>query len=393
MTNFEIVWTKVDEAPALATYSLLPIVEAFVGAAGVSVKLKDISLAGRILANFPQKLTPAQRINDELAELGALAMRPEANIIKLPNISASIPQLKAAIKELQGKGYDVPDYPDNAATEAEKDIKSRYAKVLGSAVNPVLREGNSDRRAAGAVKQYARNNPHKMGAWSKDSKSHVAYMSAGDYYGSEIATTLASATNARIELVGADGAVTVLKAKTPLAAGEIIDAAVMSRKALRAFYAEQIEAAKKEGVLFSLHVKATMMKIADPIVFGHVVSVFFKDVIDKHAATLKRLGVNLNNGFGDLLTKIETLPEAEKKAIKDDIAAEYAKRPGLAMVNSDKGITCLHVPSDVIVDASMPAMIREVRPHVGRRRQAARRQGRDPGSRLRDVVSGDHRGL
>ncbi|HEY4986002.1 MAG TPA: NADP-dependent isocitrate dehydrogenase [Bradyrhizobium sp.] len=359
MPDLEIVWTKVDEAPALATYSLLPIVEAFVGAAGVSVKLKDISLAGRILANFPEKLTPAQRINDELTELGKLATRPEANIIKLPNISASIPQLKAAIKELQGKGYGVPDYPDNAATEAAKDIKSRYAKIFGSVVNPVLREGNSDRRAAGAVKQYARTNPHKMAAWSSNSKSHVAYMPAGDYYGSEIATTLASATNARIELVGADGAVTVLKAKTPLQAGEIIDAAVMSRKALRAFYAEQIEAAKKEGVLFSLHVKATMMKIADPIVFGHVVSVFFKDVIEKHAATLKRLGVNLNNGFGDLLTKIETLPEAEKKAIKDDIAAEYAKRPSLAMVNSDKGITCLHVPSDVIVDASMPAMIRE----------------------------------
>jgi isocitrate dehydrogenase len=359
MPDLEIVWTKVDEAPALATYSLLPIVEAFVGAAGVSVKLKDISLAGRILANFPEKLTPAQRINDELAELGALAKRPEANIIKLPNISASIPQLKAAIKELQGKGYDVPDYPDNAATEAEKDIKSRYAKVLGSAVNPVLREGNSDRRAAGAVKQYARNNPHKMGAWSKDSKSHVAHMSGGDFYGSEVSTTVAAAADARIELVGADGAVTVLKAKTPLDAGAIIDAAVMSRKALRAFFADQIEAAKKEGVLFSLHLKATMMKISDPIVFGHAVSVFFADVFKKHAATLKRLGVNPNNGLGDLLTKIETLPEAEKKAIKADIAAEYEKRPGLAMVNSDKGITNLHVPSDVIVDASMPAMIRE----------------------------------
>ena len=359
MPDLEIMWTKVDEAPALATYSLLPIVEAFVGAAGVSVTLKDISLAGRILANVPDKLTPAQRINDELTELGELTLRPEANIIKLPNISASIPQLKAAIKELQGKGYNVPDYPDNATTAAEKDIKSRYAKVFGSVVNPVLREGNSDRRAAGAVKQYARNNPHKMGAWSANSKTHVAYMSGGDYYGSEIATTVASATNARIELVGADGAVTVLKAKTPLAAGEIIDAAVMSRKALRAFFAEEIEAAKKEGVLFSLQVKATMMKIADPIVFGHAVSVFFADVIEKHAATLKRLGVNLNNGFGDLLTKIETLPEAEKAAIKADIKAEYAKRPGLAMVNSDKGITGLHVPSDVIIDASMPAMIRE----------------------------------
>ncbi len=359
MPDLEIMWTKVDEAPALATYSLLPIVEAFVGAAGVSVKLKDISLAGRILATFPDKLNAAQRINDELTELGELTLRPEANIMKLPNISASIPQLRAAIKELQGKGYDLPDYPDDPKTDAEKGIKARYAKVFGSVVNPVLREGNSDRRAAGAVKQYARNNPHKMGAWSSDSKSHVAHMNAGDYYGSEVSTTLASATDARIELVGTDGKVTVLKEKLPLQAGEIIDAAVLSRKALRAFFAEQIDAAKKEGVLFSLHVKATMMKIADPIVFGHVVSEFFKDVVEKHAATLKRLGVNLNNGFGDLLTKIETLPEPEKKAIKDDIAAEYAKRPGLAMVNSDKGITCLHVPSDVIVDASMPAMIRE----------------------------------
>src|SRR6476469_9046591 len=262
MSDLEIVWTKVDEAPPLATFSLLPIVEAFVGTAGVTIKLKDISLTGRILANFPEKLTPAQRINDELAELGQLAMRPEANIIKLPNISASIPQMKAAIKELQGKGYAVPDYPDNPTTEADKDIKSRYAKVFGSVVNPVLREGNSDRRAASAVKQYARNNPHKMGAWSPDSKTHVAYMSGGDYYGSEISTTVQAATNARIELVGADGKVTVLKTKTPIQAGEIIDAAVMRRKALRAFFAEQIEAAKKEGVLFSLHVKATMMKIS-----------------------------------------------------------------------------------------------------------------------------------
>jgi isocitrate dehydrogenase len=359
MPDLEIMWTKVDEAPALATYSLLPIVEAFVGAAGVSVKLKDISLAGRILASVSDKLPPAQRYSDELAELGDLTLKPEANIMKLPNISASIPQLRAAIKELQSKGYGVPDYPDTPKTEAEKDIKSRYDKVFGSVVNPVLREGNSDRRAAGAVKQYARDNPHKMGVWSKDSKSHVAYMPSGDYYGSEVSTTVASATNARIELVEAGGKVTVLKAKTPLIAGEIIDAAVMSRKALRAFFAEQIEDAKKQGVLFSLHVKATMMKIADPIVFGHVVSEFFADVIKKHDATLKKLGVNLNNGFGDLLTKIETLPDAEKKAIKDDIAAEYAKRPGLAMVNSDKGITCLHVPSDIIIDASIPAMIRE----------------------------------
>jgi len=359
MSNLEITWTKVDEAPALATYSLLPIVEAFVGAAGVSVKLRDISLAGRIIATFPEKLKPEQRINDELTELGELTLKPEANIIKLPNISASIPQLKAAIKELQGKGYAVPDYPDNPTTDAEKEIKTRYAKVFGSVVNPVLREGNSDRRAAGAVKQYARDNPHKMGPWSRDSKSHVSYMPSGDYYGSEVSTTIPAATNARIELVGADGKVTVLKAKTPIQAGEIIDAAVLSAKALRTFFDQQIEAAKKEGVLFSLHVKATMMKIADPIIFGHAVSAFFSDVIEKHAATLKKLGVNLNNGFGDLLTKIETLPEPEKKAIKDDIAAEYAKRPGLAMVNSDKGITNLHVPSDVIVDASMPAMIRD----------------------------------
>src|ERR1051326_6656479 len=359
MPDLEIVWTKVDEAPALATFSLLPIVEAFVGAAGVKMKLKDISLTGRIIANFPDKLTPAQKINDELAELGQLAMRPEANIIKLPNISASIPQLKAAIKELQGKGYDVPDYPDSDATPADKEIRARYGRVLGSAVNPVLREGNSDRRAAGAVKQYARNNPHKMGVWTKDSKTRVAYMPSGDYFGSEISTTVAAPTNVRIELVEAGGKTTVLKAKTPLIAGEIIDAAVMSRKALRAFFAEQIEAAKKDGILFSLHVKATMMKIADPIIFGHVVSEFFADVIKKHDATLKKLGVNLNNGFGDLLTKIETLPDAEKKAVKADIEAEYAKRPGLAMVNSDKGITCLHVPSDIIIDASIPAMIRE----------------------------------
>jgi isocitrate dehydrogenase len=359
MSDLEIVWTKVDEAPALATFSLLPIVEAFVGTAGVTMKLKDISLTGRILANFPEKLTQGQRINDELAELGQLAMRPEANIIKLPNISASIPQLKAAIKELQSKGYDVPDYPDNATTDVEKDIRSRYGKVLGSAVNPVLREGNSDRRAAGAVKQYARNNPHKMGGWSADSKSHVAHMAAGDFYGSEVATTVAAPTNARIELVGSDGAVTVLKAKTPLLAGEIIDATAMSSKALDAFFAAQIDAAKKEGVLFSLHLKATMMKISDPIIFGHAVSVFFADVFERHAATLERLGVNPNNGVGELLAKIDTLRDAERDAIKADITATYAHRPGLAMVNSDRGITNLHVSSDVIVDASMPAMIRE----------------------------------
>ena len=359
MSDLEIVWTKVDEAPGLATYSLLPIVEAFVATAGVKMKLKDISLTGRIIANFPEKLTPAQKINDELAELGKLAMKPEANIIKLPNISASIPQLKAAIKELQGKGYDVPNYPDSDATPADKEIRARYGKVLGSAVNPVLREGNSDRRAAGAVKQYARKHPHKMGVWSKDSKTHVLTMSGGDFYGTEIATTVAAPTNARIELVAADGAVTVLKAKTPLKASEIIDCSVMNRKALREFYAAAIDAAKKEDVLFSLHLKTTMMKISDPILFGHCVSVFFSDVFAKHGATFAKLGIDPDNGLGDLLVRIESLPEAEKAAIKADIQAEYAKRPGLAMVNSDKGITNLHVPSDVIIDASMPAMIRE----------------------------------
>ena len=359
MSELEIIWTKVDEAPALATFSLLPIVESFVGVAGVKMSLKDISLTGRILANFPENLTPAQRVNDELAELGKLALKPEANIIKLPNISASVPQLKAAIKELQGKGYKVPDYPDNPTNDAEREIRARYGKVLGSAVNPVLREGNSDRRAAGAVKQYARNNPHKMGAWSKESKSHVAYMPGGDFYGSEVATTIAAPTNARIELVAKDGSVSVLKAKTPLIAGEIIDASVMSRKALRAFLAEQIDAAKREGVLFSVHLKATMMKISDPILFGHAVSVFFADVFQKHGDTLTRLGVNPNNGVGDMLAKIETLPEAEKAAILADIDATYKARPALAMVNSDRGITNLHVSSDTIIDASVPAMIRE----------------------------------
>ena len=337
----------------------MKIVEAFVGAAGVKMKLKDISLTGRILANFPEKLKPAQKINDELAELGKLAVRPDANIIKLPNISASIPQLKAAIKELQSKGYDVPNYPDSDATPADKEIRARYGKVLGSAVNPVLREGNSDRRAAGAVKQYARKNPHKMGAWSKDSKSRVTHMSGGDFYGSEVATTIAAPANARIELAASDGAVTVLKPKIPLQAGEIIDCSVMNRKALRAFFAAQIDVAKKDGILFSVHLKTTMMKISDPILFGHCLSVFFADVFEKHGATLTRLGVDPDDGLGDMLTRIETLPEAEKAAIKADIQAVYAKQPALAMVNSDKGITNLHVPSDTIIDASVPAMIRE----------------------------------
>jgi isocitrate dehydrogenase len=359
VSDLEIVWTKVDEAPGLATFSLLPIVEAFVGAAGVKMKLKDISLTGRIIANFPEKLTPAQKINDELAELGQLAMRPEANIIKLPNISASIPQLKAAIKELQGKGYDVPNYPDSDATPADKEIRARYGKVLGSAVNPVLREGNSDRRAAGAVKQYARKHPHKMGAWSKDSKTRVAHMTGNDFYGSEIATTIAAPTNARIEMAAGDGTVTLLKPKIPLLAGEIIDCSVMNRKALRAFFADAIATAKKDGILFSLHCKTTMMKISDPIIFGNCISVFFADVFEKYGATLTKLGVDPDTGVGEMMTKIETLPAAEKAAIKADIQAVYAKQPGLAMVNSDKGITNLHVPSDVIIDASMPAMIRE----------------------------------
>ena len=376
MSDLEIVWTKVDEAPALSTFSLLPIVQAFVGAAGAKVKLKDISLAGRIIANFPEKLMPAQKINDELAELGQLALRPEANIIKLPNISASIPQLKAAIKELQSKGYNVPDYPDSDATPADKEIRARYAKVLGSAVNPVLREGNSDRRAAGAVKQYARNNPHKMGAWTKDSKTRVAHMSGGDFYGSEVATTIAAPTNARIELVGSDGAVTVLKAKTPLQAGEVIDASAMRRKALRAFFVEQIDAAKKDVILFSLHVKTTMMKISDPIIFGHCVSVFFADVFEKHGATLARLGVDPDNGVGDMLIRIETLPEAEKAAIKADIEATYAKRPGLAMVNSERGITNLHVPSDVIIDASMITSLGTCRLVIPRSELTMARPGR-----------------
>ncbi|MGE5505794.1 MAG: NADP-dependent isocitrate dehydrogenase, partial [Actinomycetota bacterium] len=359
MTTAKIIWTKVDEAPALATYSLLPIVSAFTKAAGIAVETRDISLAGRIIANFPESLAPDQRIGDELAELGELTLKPEANIIKLPNVSASVPQLKAAIKELQAHGYKVPDYPEDPKTDAEKEIKGRYGKVLGSAVNPVLREGNSDRRAAGAVKQYARNNPHKMGAWAADSKSHVAHMSAGDFYGSEKSVTVAQPCTVRIELLAKDGATTVLKEKTSLKAGEVIDAAVMSKKALRAFYAEQVADAKAKGVLLSLHLKATMMKVSDPIMFGHMVTVFFKDVFERHADAIKEIGVNVNNGFGDLLAKLDKLPADKKAAIEADIASAYAGGPEVAMVNSDKGITNLHVPSDVIVDASMPAMIRD----------------------------------
>ena len=359
MTTAKIIYTMVDEAPALATYSLLPIVQTFTKAAGVSVETRDISLAGRIIANFPENLTESQKIGDDLTELGELTLRLEANIIKLPNVSASVPQLKAAIKELQSQGYGVPDYPENPQNDAEKEIKARYGKVLGSAVNPVLREGNSDRRAALSVKNYARKHPHKMGAWSPDSKTHVSHMSAGDFYGSETSTTVAEAGPVRIEFVGADGKTTVLKEGLALKAGEVIDAAVMSRRALREFYEQQIEDAKQKDVLLSLHLKATMMKISDPIIFGHAVSVYFKDVFEKHAAVFRELSVNANNGLGDLYAKIATLPQAKRAEIEADIQACYKKQPQLAMVNSDKGITNLHVPSDVIIDASLPPMIRD----------------------------------
>jgi isocitrate dehydrogenase len=359
MTIQKIIYTLTDEAPALATYSLLPIVQAFTKAAGVAVETRDISLAGRILAHFPENLTPSQKIADDLSELGALTQKPEANIIKLPNISASLPQLKAAIKELQTQGYKVPDYPEEPKSDAEKEIRARYGKVLGSAVNPVLREGNSDRRAAPSVKNYARKHPHRMGKWAPDSKTHVAHMTGGDFYGSEKSMTVPEAIDTRIEFIGKDGKVALLKDKLLLQAREIIDAAVMNRRALCKFYAEQIAAAKQEDVLLSLHLKATMMKISDPIMFGHAVSVFFKDVFDKHGALLKELKVNVNNGFGDMEAKVFALPEKKRAAIVADIADCFRKQPPLAMVNSDKGITNLHVPSDVIVDASMPPMIRD----------------------------------
>ena len=359
MTSQKIIYTLTDEAPRLATYSLLPIVQAFTKAAGVVVETRDISLAGRILANFPESLTAKQKVADQLAELGELTLKPEANIIKLPNVSASLPQLKTAIKELQSQGYKVPDYLDDPKTDAEKNIKARYGKVLGSAVNPVLREGNSDRRAAASVKQFARKHPHRMGKWMNDSKTRVAHMTSGDFYGSEKSVTVTEAVNTRIEFVDKDGKVTVLKDKLSLKAGEIIDAAVMSRRALRQFYAEQIVAAKKEDVLLSLHLKATMMKVSDPIMFGHAVSVFFKNVFDKHGALLNSLKVNVNNGFGDMEAKVFSLSEAKRAALVADIADCFRNQPPLAMVNSDKGITNLHVPSDVIIDASMPPMIRD----------------------------------
>ncbi|MFG3449888.1 NADP-dependent isocitrate dehydrogenase [Stenotrophomonas sp. NPDC047960] len=355
----KILYTLTDEAPFLATQSLLPIVEAYTATAGIAVETRDISLSGRILALFPDFLKDDQKEADHLAELGQLATTPDANIIKLPNISASVPQLKAAIKELQDQGYALPNYPDVPTDEVSRDIKARYDKVKGSAVNPVLREGNSDRRAPLSVKNYARKHPHRMGKWSKDSKSHVAHMDGGDFYGSEKSATLATAGTLKIELQQADGTTVVLKEKTAVKAGEIVDAAVMSRNALAAFVQAQIADAKAKGVLFSLHLKATMMKVSDPIMFGVVVEEFYKDVLAKHADVLKQAGFDPNNGIGDLYARLPQLPEAIQEAIKADLAAEYGKRPGLAMVNSDKGITNLHVPSDVIVDASMPAMIRD----------------------------------
>jgi isocitrate dehydrogenase len=355
----KIIWTAIDEAPALATYSLLHIIRKFTGGTGITIETADISLAGRILANFPENLTPAQRVPDWLTQLGELAKRPEANIVKLPNISASVPQLKAAIRELQGQGYKVPDYPENPATPAEQAIKTRYAKVLGSAVNPVLREGNSDRRAAGAVKEYAKKHPHKMGPWTPNAKAHVATMSGGDFASNEKSVTVRDATTARIEFTDKKGAVTVLKDKIALKAGEVVDGTFMSSAALVSFIEREIEDAKRQGVLFSIHLKATMMKVSDPIIFGFVVRTFFKDVFDKHAAAFKEAGVDPNNGLGDLYAAIKKLPAAKQAEIEADIQACYARRPGLAMVNSDKGITNLHVPSDVIIDASIPPMIRD----------------------------------
>jgi isocitrate dehydrogenase len=356
----KIIYTKVDEAPALATHSFLPIVKAFTEAAGVIVETRDISLAGRIISRFPENLTEEQKQTDDLAYLGELVKKPEGNVIKLPCISASVPQLKAAIKELQGHGYKIPDYPEEPKNEEEKKLKARFDKIKGSAVNPVLREGNSDRRVPGPVKSYAKENPHPMGEWTKDSKSHVAHMNTGDLRSNEKSTTITEKTagDATIEFVGNDGSKKFLKEKLPLINGEIIDSTVMNKKALRKFLEEQIEDAKAKGILFSVHLKATMMKVSDPIIFGHVVSVFFKDVFEKHADTFKELGVSPNNGLGDLFAKIKNLPDDKRKEIEDDIQAGYEKGPKLAMVNSDKGITNLHVPSDTIIDASMPAAIR-----------------------------------
>lgn len=358
MPNSKIIYTLTDEAPALATYSLLPIVQAYTKAVGITVETRDISLASRILANFPDNLSNEQKQNDALAELGELAKSPEANIIKLPNISASIPQLNAAIKELQGKGYDIPDYPEETGSDDAVEVKARYAKVLGSAVNPVLREGNSDRRVAAPVKEYAQKHPHSMGVWSTDSKSHVASMSEGDFYSSEQSAVIKTGGDVKIEWQGDDGETRVLKEKTPVLAEEVIDATVMSKKALCAFFEQSIKDAKSESVLLSLHLKATMMKVSDPIIFGHAVNVYYKEAFNKHADTFKQLGVDSRNGLGDVYAKITNLPEQQRKEIEADILAVYQTQPELAMVNSDKGITNLHVPSDVIIDASMPAALR-----------------------------------
>ena len=353
-----IIYTLTDEAPALATFSLLPIVQAFTKPAGINVETRDISVAARILSQFNDILPDSQKSPDNLSELGALTLMPEANIIKLPNISASVPQLKEAIAELQAKGYPIPNFPENPTTDAEKDARARYAKVLGSAVNPVLREGNSDRRAPKAVKDYAKAHPHSMGKWSPDSKTRVGTMGKDDFFSNEKSVTVTDATDVKIELIAKDGTTTVLKASTPLKAGEILDATVMRKAALVSFLETQMAKAKAEGVLFSLHMKATMMKVSDPIIFGHAVKVFFKDLIAKHSATLKELNVDFNNGFGDLVAKLDKLPADKKAEIEADIQTAFANGPSVAMVNSDKGITNLHVPSDVIVDASMPAMIR-----------------------------------
>jgi isocitrate dehydrogenase len=358
MNNDKIIYTLTDEAPALATYSLLPIVQAFTKAAGCVVETRDISLAGRILAQFPERLGAGQAVSDDLKELGEIATTPAANIIKLPNISASVPQLKSAIKELKEQGYDLPDYPEEPRTDAENAIKARYAKVLGSAVNPVLREGNSDRRVAASVKQYAKKHPHSMGRWSKDSKTHVASMGGGDFYSSEQSVVVQKAQKLKIELTTNRGEKTVLKDGVSVKEGDVIAASVMNRRALRDFYAKQIADAKAKGVLLSLHLKATMMKVSDPIMFGHAVEVYYQDVFTKHAAELDKLGVEPNNGIGDLYAKIKALPDAARAAIEADLKAVYETRPELAMVDSSKGITNLHVPSDIIIDASMPAAIR-----------------------------------
>jgi len=358
MTTSKIIYTKTDEAPALATYSLLPIVNAFTKAAGVTVETSDISLAARILATFPEKLTEEQRVPDALSELGALTLKPEANIIKLPNVSASIPQLKVAIAELQGQGYDIPNYPDEPSNDEEAAIQSKYSKTLGSAVNPVLREGNSDRRAPNAVKEYARKHPHSMGKWSQASRTHVAHMWDRDFYHNEQSIVVDKAGDVRIELVKKDGSIQVLKEKTSLLDGEVIDGMFMGVKALREFFEAEMEGAKRANILFSLHVKATMMKVSHPIVFGHAVTVYFKEVFEKHAETFEKLGVNPNNGMSNVHQKIKELPFSKRSEIEEDIRACYEHRPELAMVDSDKGISNLHVPSDVIVDASMPAMIR-----------------------------------